>query len=235
MHTHRTSSEATATIVFSLYDDDRDTGTRQTPKVPSAIAEIYHCRILAEVQLAHDRRQIMDRPRAVGECPHEHMKVYMRTGGLYTLYHHMHHRRTTSHNSTSSLPARTATSSRRDHTPSSNRSKSTSPIGPPDLSVDAPTISKYRSKPPTIRPFSPITSETPTRNLQVNDNLSPHSLHTHTTPHRRQLLHLTQRRSAPGGDLDSYSYRVRAIYAALDVSGVRGTVMTMARSSLARG
>ena len=59
MHTHQTSSEATAKIVFSLYGDDRNTGTRQTPKVSFAIAEIYHCRILASVQLAHDRWQIM--------------------------------------------------------------------------------------------------------------------------------------------------------------------------------
>ena len=29
------------------------------PKVSSAIAEIYHCHMLAKVQLAHDRRQIM--------------------------------------------------------------------------------------------------------------------------------------------------------------------------------
>ena len=59
VHTHRTSREVTAKIVFSLYGDDHNTGTRQTPKVSSAIAEIYHCRILAEVQLAHDCRQIM--------------------------------------------------------------------------------------------------------------------------------------------------------------------------------
>ena len=36
-----------------------------------------------------------------------------------------------------------------------DRSKSTSPIGPPDVSVDAPTIPKCRSEPPKIRPFSP--------------------------------------------------------------------------------
>ena len=56
VHTHQTSSKATAKTVLS---DDRNTGTRQTPKVSSAIANIYRCRILAEVQLAHDRRQIM--------------------------------------------------------------------------------------------------------------------------------------------------------------------------------
>ena len=37
--------------VPSLYSDDRNTGTGQTPKVSSAIAEIYHCRILAELTI----------------------------------------------------------------------------------------------------------------------------------------------------------------------------------------
>ena len=78
MHTHQTSSEATAKTVFSLYGDDRNIGTRQTPNFSSATAEIYHCRILAEVQLAHDR-------------------------GLYTLQNQIHHRRTTPHRSTQLL------------------------------------------------------------------------------------------------------------------------------------
>ena len=79
----------------------------------------------------------------------------------------------------SSLIARTATSSGYHHPRSSDCSKSTSPIGPPYLSVDAPTISKCRSEPPTIRAFSPITPETPTRNpsseCQPLSTFSPHS------------------------------------------------------------
>ena len=145
------------------------------------------------------------------------MNVYTGTGGLYILHHHVHHRRTTPHKSSlrahSSLTARTATSSRRDHPPSSDRSKSTSPIGPPGSSVDAPTISKNRSEPPKIRPLFPITPETPTRN-------PPCECQPYTAPHRRQLLHPAQHRPPLGEDLDSY--HVRAIYAALDVSGVRG-------------
>ena len=47
----------------------------------------------------------------------------------------------------------------------------------------------------------------------MNVTLSPHSLQAYTAPYRRQLLHLAQRRPD--------SYHVRAIYAALDVSGVR--------------
>ena len=65
------------------------------------------------------------------------------------------------------------------HPPSSDRSKSTSPIGPPDLSVGAPTIPKCRSQPPKMRPFSPITPEAPTRNppseRQPVSIFSPHS------------------------------------------------------------
>ena len=125
----------------------------------------------------------------------------------------------------SSLTARTATSSRHDHPPSSDCSKPISPIGPPYLSVIAPAMPKCRSEPPKIRPFSshPRLQSPPKRphaTLQMNVNLSPHSPHTHTAPHQRQLLHLVQRRAAPGGNLDSYY--VRAIYAVLDVSGVRG-------------
>ena len=106
---------------------------------------------------------------------------------------------TTSH---SSLTARTATSSRHDYPPSSKRSKSTSPIGPLDLSVDAPTIPKCRSEPPKIRPFSP--SE-----RQPLSRFSPHSHSSSSTSI-----------APPSPDLDSY--HLRAIYAALDVSGVRG-------------
>ena len=92
-----------------------------------------------------------------------------------------------------SLTARTATSSRHDHRPSGDRSKTTSPIGPPDLSADTPTILKCRSEPPKMRPFSQSPRKCPHATLQVNVNLSPHSLHTHTAPHRCQLLDLAQR------------------------------------------
>ena len=103
MHTHQTSREATAKTVFSLYGDYLNTGYRQTPKVSSAIAEMYHCRILAEVQLAHDHRQIMVQAQGAGECSYEPLNVYTRTGGLYTLHHHMYHRRPTPHKSTQLL------------------------------------------------------------------------------------------------------------------------------------
>ena len=59
VYIHQTLNEATAKAVFSLYGDDHNAGTRQKPKVSSAIAGIYHCRVLAEVPLAHDCRQIM--------------------------------------------------------------------------------------------------------------------------------------------------------------------------------
>ena len=96
-------SEAIAKTVFSLYGDHLNTGSRQTPKVSSAIAKIYHCRILAEVQLAHDYLQIMVQAQGAGECSYEPMNVYMPTEGLYTLPHHMYHRRPTPHNSTQLL------------------------------------------------------------------------------------------------------------------------------------
>jgi len=86
-------------------------------------------------------------------------------------------------------------------------------------------ILKCRSGRPDIRSFSLITPETPT----------------HNTPSQRQPPStLTQLLStsiplpspasprAPGEDLDSY--HVRAIYAALGVSGIRGTAMKMTGS-----
>ena len=123
--------------VSSLYNDDRNTGTRQTPKVSSAIAEMYHCRILAEVQLAHDRHQIMVQVQGGGRvllCTSECVRA---NWGTYTLHHHMHHRPTTPHKSTQLLDSSHCDKPRHDHRPSSDRSKSTSPIGPPDYPTQA--------------------------------------------------------------------------------------------------
>ena len=80
----------------------------------------------------------------------------------------------------SSLTSRTATSSRYDHRPSSDRSKSNSPIGPPYLSVDPPTInpSAAPNRQKTTRSHQ-INPETPTPNppseCQHLSTFSPHS------------------------------------------------------------
>ena len=134
------------------------------------------------------------------------MNVYTRTGGLYTLHHRMRHRRTTPHKSTQLLDSSYCDELQARPPPSSDRSKSTSPIG---SSVDAPTIPKCRSKPPKTRPFSPserhpLSTFSPHSRCSSSTSIAPPSL----APPR------------PGGDLDSH--HVRAIYAALDVSGVRG-------------
>ena len=143
--------------------------------------------------------------------------MYTRTGGLYTLHHHIHHRHTTPHSSTQLLDSFHCDELQA-RPPIERPFQIYLTIGPPDLIIDAPTIPKCCSEPPKTRPFSPITPpKRPRAILQVNVNLSPHSLHTHTALHQRQLLHLAQRRAAPGGDLDSYHARV--IYAALDVRG----------------
>ena len=82
-YTHQTSSEATPKTVFSLYGADRNSGPRQTPKFSSATAEIYHCRILAEVQLAHDRLQILGQAQGGGSVPHADRRTVH-------LHHHMY-------------------------------------------------------------------------------------------------------------------------------------------------
>ena len=148
------------------------------------------------------------------------MNVYTRTGGLYTLHHHMDHRRTNPHESTQlldsshcdELEARPPTIERLFQIYLTHRTT----LLKRNRSSDTQVPLRTAENPPILQ--SP--PKRPHATLQVNVNLSPHSPHTHTASHQRQLLHLVQRRAAPGGNLDSYY--VRAIYAALDVSGVRG-------------
>ena len=112
-------------------------------------------------------------------------------------------------------------SSRLHRPPSSVRSTSTSPSGPPSSSVDTPTVIQYPSTAPD-RPTSARSHWSPPQHphatLQANVSLPPHS----HSPHRRHLLRLAR---APDDDL--YSYHVRMIYAALDVLSVRGEAMAM--------
>ena len=175
---HQALSEATAKTVFSLYGDDRNTGTRQTPKFCSEIADIYYCCILAEVQLAHERRQIMGQAHGGGRVLHT------RTGGLYTLYHHIRYLRTTPHKSTQlldnshcdELQARLPTIERPFQIPFQIYLTHRTTLSKCRPSNDKP---KCRSKPPKNHPFSPITLEAPTRNppseRQPLSTFSPHS------------------------------------------------------------
>jgi len=172
---------------------------------------------------AHDRRQRMVQAKHGGT-----VLLHASTQGLCNLHHHMLHHRTTLHKSSRrayrSQGARRSRS-RKTPPPSIERpfqvyltqrtiqlkrrhsNRNTIPSAAPDR----PTPARYKSSP-----------QHPHATLQANVNPPPHS---HSI-HRRQLLRLAQRRArAPGEDLDSY--HVRAIYAALGVSGIRGTAMKM--------
>ena len=68
----------------------------------------------------------------------------------------VHHRRTTPHKSTQLLDSSHCDDELQARPPTIERPfQSTSPTGPPDLSVDTPTIHKCRSEPPKTHPFSP--------------------------------------------------------------------------------
>ena len=134
----------------------------------------------------------------------------------------MHHRRITPHSAGTLLLDSSHYDELQERTPTIERPFQV--YLPPGLRVDAPTMPKCCSGLPNVRPFSPITPVTPTRNPQSYVNLYPHPLMFITPPGPAPPR-------APGEDLDSF--HVRAIYAAPDVSGVRRDVDGEARRSLA--
>ena len=165
MHTHRTLSEATAKTVFSLYGDNRNTGARQTPKGSSAIAVIYQCRIYISRSSASSRSSADN-----GTYPGGGRVFHTRTRGLDTLYHQIHHRRTTPHRSTQLL-------------------------GSPhydELQARPPTIDRpfqiYLTHRTTLpKRIRSNDTQVPLRTARSH-HVNTYSLHTHTAPH---LLHLS--------------------------------------------
>jgi len=177
---------------------------------------------------AHDCRQRMVQAKHGGT-----VLLRASTQGLYILHHHILHHRTTLHKSSlrahrSQGARRSRSLSRRAHRPpSSVRSKSTSPSGPYSSSVDTPTVTQYPSAAQDGRHPLVLTSHPRNTHTQPPSQRQPPST-------RTQLLSTSipppspASPRAPGIDLDSY--HIRAIYAALDVSGIRGTAMKMTGS-----
>ena len=226
MHAHRTSSEATAETIFSLYGDGRNSwySTNAQSLTPSRVCKPMSTTngdpslsILDEVQRAQDRRQIKGyRSRGRETAP---VGVY-RVDGDYTPY-------ITTYSIVVRLPTNPAArtqlprnSSQDRSPPSSILSKPPSLSGLPGSSVGAPTITQYPSAAPDRQTPAPAHQSPPQRphvTLQVNFNLP---LHIRSSPSTSIAPPSPARPHARGENPNSY--HIRAIYAAFDVSSVRG-------------
>jgi hypothetical protein len=235
VHTQRSSSEATAVTIFSLYGDDRDswhsTNAHSLFRNSSLRESGSHCRPMSaaygDSSLSYlTRGSVSSRSSAengAGLARRESAPVGVYTGVVHPTPPHA----PSSYGPTqvtpfprSSSQPQSQDSSKHDRLPSSTRSKSTSPSGPSSSSIDAPTITQYPRAAPnrlaSVRSHQPPT-EPPHATLQVNANPPPHS---HSSSSTSLVPPSPAPPRAPGEDLDSY--HVRSVYAALDVSGVKG-------------
>lgn len=233
VHTQRTSSEATAETIFSLYSDDRDSW--HSKKAHGLFRNSSHRQSGSDYRpmstengdssLPYVRRRSASSQTSTEngrEARRESAPVGMYTGIVRpTPPHAPSSFGATQVGSTDTqLPGRLSQEHSTHHrTPSSARPKSTSPRRPSSLSAHAPTIVQRPSAAPEHSTPASSHQSPPQRKhstLQVNVNLPPHS-HS-STPMSTPLSSAPPR--APGEDADSY--HVRATYAALDASGVRG-------------
>lgn len=233
-HTQRTSSEATAETIFSLYGDDRDSW--HSKKAQSLFRNSSHRESGSDYRptstangdssLPYVRRRSASSRASTDngrEARRESAPVGMHTGIVRSTQHHAPSSYGPTHIESAGTPPPGRLSrehSKRHYTPSSTPSKSTSPSRPSSSSIDAPTVIQPPSPVPDRSTPAPSHQSPPRRRnstLQVNVNFPPHS-HSSTpmsTPPRSPAPP-----RAPGEDADSY--HVRATYAALDASGVRG-------------
>ena len=235
VHTARTSSEATAETIFSLYGDDRnswhstnaqslfrnhslrESGSNYRPmSTANGESSLSYLR-----QSSASSRSSAD--NGTGQGWRESAPVGVYTGTVHPTPPHapLSHDPIQVQSAGTQFPSGSSqASSRHDRPPSSVRSKSISPSGPSGSSVDAPTIIQYPSAAPDSR-TPPRSHQSPPQRpqatLQINVNLPPRS-HSSTSTSVAPPSPAPPR--APGEDPDSY--HVRAIYAALDVSGVKG-------------
>ena len=228
LHTQRSSSEATAETIFSLYGDDRnswhstnshslfrnnslrESGSNYRPMSTangdSSLSYLSRrsasSRSSAESDIARGIH-----PGIVHPIP-PHAPLWLEPTQVQPVGTPFP--RSSSH-------SQSTDGSRHHPPPSSIRSKSTLPSGPSSSSVDAPTITSAAQDRPTSARYQQSPPNRPHTTLQVNVNLSPHS---HSSPPTSIAPPSPAPPRAPGEDLDAY--HVRAVYAALDVSGVKG-------------
>lgn len=233
VHTQRTSSEATAETIFSLYGDDRNswysTKTQSLVRNNSHRESGSNYRPMSTAN-GHSSlsylRQSSASSRAAdngtGQGRRESAPVSVYTGIVHPTSPHApsSHDPTQVESTGIQLPRSSSRgSSKHDHPPSSVHFRSTSPSRPSSSSVDTPTISQSPSAAPDRSTSVPSHQSPPQRlhaTLQVNVDF-PHS-HSSTSTSTPPSSPAPPR--APGEDADSY--HVRATYATLDVSGVRG-------------
>ena len=230
VHTQRTSSEATAETIFSLYGDDRnswhstkaqslfrnnslrESGSNYRPtSTANGDSSLSYLR-----QSSASSRMSADLSTGQGRRDSAPVGVY--TGVLHPTSPYTP---TQVDSASTQLPSSSSRdSANHDRPPSSVRSKSTLPSGPSNSSIDAPTMTQPTSTAPDQSTPASSHQSPPQRiptSLQVNVNVPPHS---HSFPSTSTAPPSPAPPRAPGEDLDSY--QVRAIYAALDVSGVKG-------------
>ena len=234
VHTQRTSSEATAETIFSLYGDDRNSwhstnaqglfrnnslresgsnyGPTSTSNRDSSLS--YLRRSSASSQTSPDI--------ITGQGRRESAPVSVYTGILHPTSPHTPstHGPTQVDSASTHRPNSSRDSAKHNRAPSSVHSESISPSGLSSSSVDAPTMTQSATAAPNHSISVPSHPSPPQRihtSLQVDVNLPPHS---HTFPSTSLAPPSPAPPRAPGEDLDSY--HVRATYATLDVSGVRG-------------
>ena len=234
VYTQRTSSEATAETIFSLYGDDRDSW--HSKKAQGLFRNSSHRESGSDYRpmstangdssLPYVRRRSASSRTSTDngrEARRESDPVGMYTGTIRPTPPHApsSYTPTPLESADAQLPERLSQEhSMHDRAPSSAGSKSTSPSRPSSSSVGAPTIVQRPGASPDRATPGPSHHSPPQRKhstLQVNVNLPPHSRS--STPMSTPSPSSAPPR-APGEDADSY--HVRATYAALDASGVRG-------------
>lgn len=235
VYTQRTSSEATAETIFSLYGDERDswhsTRAQSLFRNNSHRESGSHYRPMSTANGDSSLPYVRRRPassRASADNSTDQGRRESAASGVHTRIVHS----TPPHALSSYDPTQvesTATqlaerspreSSTHNHPPSSTHSGSMSPNRPSSSSVDVPTITQSPSAVPDRSPsglFRQSPPQRPHSTLQVNVNF-PSQSHPSTPTSTSPPSAAPPR--APGEDPDSY--HVRATYAALNVSGVQG-------------
>jgi len=236
LHTQRSSSEATAETIFSLYGDDRNswhsTNSHSLFRNNSLRESGSNYRPMStangDSSLSYlSRRSAGSRSSAengTAEARPDSAPVSAYAGIVHPTPPHAPLSLEPTQVQSAGTPfprssshSQSQDSSRHHPPPSSVRSKSTLPSGLSSSSVDAPTITSAAPDRPTSARSHQSPPNRPHTTLQVNVNLSPHS---HSSPPTSIAPPSPAPPRAPGEDLDSY--HVRAVYAALDVSGVKG-------------
>ena len=185
VHTQRTSSEATAEIIFSLYSDDRNSWHSTNAHClfrNNSLCESGSDNRLMSTSNRDSSSSYLRQSSASSQTSPDIIKGQGAcTQVLCTQHHPILHRPAVLHKSTlqahpSSSSSQAQGSSKHDRPPSCVRSNSISPSGPYSSGVDAPTMTQSTAAAPTRPTSTPSHPSPPQRiysTLQVDVNLPP--------------------------------------------------------------